>query len=110
MTGESFETTIVDLDERRELRQNRYVPRLYEQKKTAIVCMGGGTGLPVVLRGLARRAEPTSEDPGIDLTAVVAMADDGGSSGRLRRTRGVLPPGDIRNCLIALAGEAGPLR
>jgi uncharacterized cofD-like protein len=72
---------------------------------TRIVAMGGGTGLPMVLRGLARRAEPKLEDPGLDITAVVAMSDDGGSSGRLRRTRGMLPPGDVRNCLVALAGK-----
>ncbi len=45
----------------------------------------------------------------MELTAVVAMSDDGGSSGRLRRTRGLLPPGDLRNCLVALAGSRGPL-
>jgi uncharacterized cofD-like protein len=73
------------------------------QARTRIVCLGGGTGLPVVLRGLGRRARPREGDPGLDLTAVVAMSDDGGSSGRLRRTRGLLPPGDIRNCLVALA-------
>jgi uncharacterized cofD-like protein len=55
---------------------------------------------------LARKADPTSEDPGLDITAVVAMSDDGGSSGKLRRTRGTLPPGDIRNCLVALANKS----
>jgi len=45
----------------------------------------------------------------VDVTAVVAMSDDGGSSGRLRRTRGLLPPGDVRNCLVALAAAGGPL-
>ncbi len=74
------------------------------QRPTRIVAMGGGTGLPVVLRGLARKAEPKLGDPGVDITAVVTMSDDGGSSGRLRRSHGVLPPGDIRNCLVALAG------
>lgn len=59
------------------------------------VAIGGGTGLPVVLRCLA------SLD--FDVTAVVTVADDGGSSGMLRRELGVLPPGDIRNCLVALA-------
>lgn len=70
-----------------------------------IVCIGGGTGLPVVLKGLAGLAAPRAADPGLDITAVVAMSDDGGSSGRLRRARGLLPPGDIRNCLVALARE-----
>ncbi|MDY7230742.1 gluconeogenesis factor YvcK family protein [Hyalangium rubrum] len=74
------------------------------QRPTRIVAMGGGTGLPVVLRGLARKADPKPGDPGVDITAVVTMSDDGGSSGRLRRSQGVLPPGDVRNCLVALAG------
>lgn len=60
-----------------------------------IVVIGGGTGLSVLLKGLKRY---TSE-----LTAVVTVSDDGGSSGRLRAELGVLPPGDIRNCLVALA-------
>jgi uncharacterized cofD-like protein len=83
--------------------RNVLSPRL--QRPTRIVCMGGGTGLPVILKGLSRKAEKRAGDPGLDLTAVVAMADDGGSSGRLRRARGVLPPGDIRNCLVALSGN-----
>ena len=80
-----------------------------EVRPTRIVAMGGGTGLPMVLKGLARRAAPRLDEPGLDITAVVAMSDDGGSSGRLRRTRGVLPPGDVRNCLVALAEGKGPL-
>jgi uncharacterized cofD-like protein len=76
---------------------------LRNEARTRIVCLGGGTGLPVVLRGLGRRSTPRDGDPGLELTAVVAMSDDGGSSGRLRRSRGILPPGDIRNCLVALA-------
>jgi uncharacterized cofD-like protein len=60
-----------------------------------VVAFGGGTGLPVLLRGLKDRVG--------DLTAVVTMTDDGGSSGRLRRELGVAPPGDVRNCLLALA-------
>lgn len=60
-----------------------------------IVAIGGGTGLSTLLRGLK---EYTS-----NITAIVTVADDGGSSGRLRREMGVLPPGDIRNCLVALA-------
>jgi uncharacterized cofD-like protein len=62
-----------------------------------IVAFGGGTGLPVLLQGL--------KDLVGDLTAVVTVADDGGSSGRLRQELGVAPPGDVRNCLIALAGR-----
>lgn len=60
-----------------------------------IVVIGGGTGLAVLLKGLKKY---TSE-----LTAVVTVTDDGGSSGRLRAELGVLPPGDIRSCLVALA-------
>jgi len=60
-----------------------------------IVVVGGGTGLSALLRGLK---EYTS-----NLTAIVTVADDGGSSGRLRKELGVLPPGDVRNCLVALA-------
>ena len=59
------------------------------------VAIGGGTGLPLVLGCLLRS--------GFDTTAVVTVADDGGSSGHLRRELGMLPPGDIRNCLVALA-------
>lgn len=78
--------------------------------RTRIVCLGGGTGLPMVLKGLGRRARPRPDDPGLALTAVVAMSDDGGSSGRLRRSRGILPPGDIRNCLVALASGKNALK
>lgn len=60
-----------------------------------VVVIGGGTGLSVLLRGLKRYTW--------NVTAVVAMSDDGGSSGRLRAEWGVPPPGDIRNCLVALA-------
>ena len=60
-----------------------------------VVVVGGGTGLSTLLRGLK---EYTS-----NITAVVTVADDGGSSGRLRRELGVLPPGDFRNCIAALA-------
>ncbi len=62
-----------------------------------IVVIGGGTGLATLLRGLKRLTGR--------LTAVVAVADDGGSSGRLRRELDIQPPGDIRNCLTALAED-----
>ena len=65
--------------------------------KIRAVAFGGGTGLPVLLRGLRDRVG--------DLVAVVTIADDGGSSGRLRQELGVAPPGDVRNCLVALAGR-----
>lgn len=60
-----------------------------------VVALGGGTGLPATLRGLKNYTA--------NISAVVTVADDGGSSGRLRTEFGILPPGDIRNCLIALA-------
>ena len=66
-----------------------------------VVALGGGTGLPAVLTGLRRHLPPECR-----ITAVVTAADDGGSSGILRQQYGVLPPGDIRNCLIALARVA----
>ena len=65
-----------------------------------VVAIGGGTGLSVLLRGL--------KDYTDNLTAVVTVADDGGSSGRLRQDMGVIPPGDVRNCIAALA-DAEPL-
>lgn len=65
------------------------------------VAIGGGTGLPLVLRCMLRA--------GFDPTAVVTVADDGGSSGHLRRELGMLPPGDIRNCLVALADPGSEL-
>ena len=62
-----------------------------------IITVGGGTGMSNLLRGLKQYSA--------NITAIVTVADDGGSSGRLRREHGVLPPGDIRNCLAALADE-----
>lgn len=65
------------------------------------VAVGGGTGLPLVLRCLLAL--------GFEVTAVVTMADDGGSSGLLRQELGMLPPGDARNCLVALGDPGSPL-
>jgi uncharacterized cofD-like protein len=65
----------------------------------AVVALGGGHGLATALRAIRRYAG--------SITAVVSVADDGGSSGRLRRDLGVPPPGDIRRCLVALAGDDG---
>lgn len=75
-----------------------------------IAALGGGTGLPVVLRGLANALQAAVGERDIaqwtdSLTAIVTVTDDGGSSGRLRRDLGVLPPGDIRNCLAALSAD-----
>ncbi|MDO4540784.1 MAG: uridine diphosphate-N-acetylglucosamine-binding protein YvcK [Syntrophomonadaceae bacterium] len=65
------------------------------RKCQRIVVIGGGTGLAVLLKGLKKYDA--------DITAIVTVSDDGGSSGRLRSDMGMLPPGDIRNCLVALA-------
>jgi len=67
-----------------------------------IVAIGGGTGISTLLHGLKRYAQEPRE---IEITAVVTVADDGGSSGRLRRAFDVLAPGDIRNCLVALSED-----
>lgn len=80
------------LHQQRQQRQRQRGPR--------IVVIGGGTGLSAMLRGLKEYTE--------NLTAIVTVFDDGGSSGRLRRELGILPPGDIRDCLVALA-ESEPL-
>ena len=76
-----------------------------------MVALGGGTGLSSLLRGLkehvVRRSDrrPTSKRPISDLAAIVTVTDDGGSSGRLRRENRILPPGDIRNCMVALSKD-----
>ncbi len=85
-------------------REDELVDKVYQarilEKGPKIVVIGGGTGLSTLLHGLK---EYTS-----NITAIVTVADDGGSSGRLRQEFDVLPPGDIRNCLVALA-DAEPL-
>ncbi|MBM4415291.1 MAG: YvcK family protein [Chloroflexi bacterium] len=85
-------------------RQAQLVEQIYSQRTQGrgpkIVAIGGGTGLSTLLRGLKRYTS--------NLTAVVTVADDGGSSGLLRRDMHVIPPGDIRNCIAALA-DAEPL-
>ena len=72
----------------------------YLARGPRIVAIGGGTGLSTLLRGLKGYSA--------NITAVVAVADDGGSSGQLRQQLGIIPPGDIRNCIAALA-DAEPL-
>ncbi len=84
------ESELVDI-----VYQKRYLDR-----GSNVVVIGGGTGLSVLLHGL--------KDYTSNITAIVTVADDGGSSGRLREEFDVLPPGDIRNCLVALA-DAEPL-
>ena len=85
-------------------REGELVDKVYQmrilERGPKIVVIGGGTGLSTLLHGLK---EYTS-----NITAIVTVADDGGSSGRLRQDFDVLPPGDIRNCLVALA-DAEPL-
>ncbi|HEX8811301.1 MAG TPA: gluconeogenesis factor YvcK family protein [Terracidiphilus sp.] len=73
-----------------------------------VVAIGGGTGLSTLLRGLCGHvAPPGSSEQGqiSDLAAVVTVTDDGGSSGRLRKDFNMLPPGDLRNCMVALSEE-----
>jgi uncharacterized cofD-like protein len=75
-----------------------------------IVSIGGGTGLSTLLSGLKKYARGALDGgqpgtPVVDITAVVTVSDDGGSSGRLRRDFDILPPGDIRNCMTALSED-----
>ena len=89
------------------------VPAL--QAPLRIVSIGGGTGLSTLLSGLKKHAPstttaltpgaPSSGSPVVDITAIVTVTDDGGSSGRLRREFDILPPGDIRNCMTALSED-----
>jgi uncharacterized cofD-like protein len=82
-----------------------------EVRPLRVVAIGGGTGLSTVLRGLKRYVAAPGHEPATDapvigsLTAVVTVTDDGGSSGRLRKEFNILPPGDIRNCLVALSED-----
>lgn len=80
-----------------------------------VVAIGGGTGLSTILKGLKHYVLPATHTADVpransvvvidELTAVVTVTDDGGSSGRLRREFGILPPGDIRNCIVALSED-----
>lgn len=81
------------------LVENLYRKRI-RKRDLKIVCIGGGTGMSTLLRGLKNYSD--------NLTAIITVADDGGSSGRLRQELGVLPPGDFRQCIAALA-DAEPL-
>ncbi|MFR4286418.1 MAG: gluconeogenesis factor YvcK family protein [Enterococcus italicus] len=69
--------------------------KTYRLKKPRVVVVGGGTGLPVILKGLRNQ--------GVDITAVVTVADDGGSSGEIRKSITMAPPGDLRNVLVSLS-------
>lgn len=85
-------------------RQEELVDLVYQRKQLErglkIVAIGGGTGLSTLLQGLKEYTR--------NLTAIVTVADEGGSSGKLRQDFDILPPGDIRNCLVALA-DTSPL-
>jgi uncharacterized cofD-like protein len=74
-----------------------------------VVAIGGGTGLSTLLKGLRdyviRPDAPAGGDGIAELCAVVTVTDDGGSSGRLRKELNILPPGDIRNCIVALSAD-----
>ena len=78
-----------------------------------MVAIGGGTGLSTLLKGLKNFVanprgafRPTTGQPVIsELSAIVTVSDDGGSSGRLRKELNMLPPGDIRNCIVALSED-----
>jgi len=95
--------------------QLRTTPDVRTQRKglnsLCVVAIGGGTGLSTLLKGLKRyvlqaREQPAEDSPQIsELSAVVTVSDDGGSSGRLRKELNMLPPGDIRNCIVALSED-----
>jgi uncharacterized cofD-like protein len=86
---------------------------LARERGVRVVAIGGGTGLSTLLKGLKRFVQSPLESPGPgldlpcirDLCAVVTVSDDGGSSGRLRKELNMLPPGDIRNCIVALSED-----
>lgn len=88
-------TSVLDPD----LEHGDLVDVIYERRRLSkgrrIVVIGGGTGLSTMLRGLKRYSH--------NITAIVTVTDDGGSSGKLQKQLNILPPGDIRNCLVALA-------
>ena len=76
-------------------------------RELRVVAIGGGTGLSTLLKGLKKYAAPVQpETPRIsELCAIVTVSDDGGSSGRLRKEFNMLPPGDVRNCIVALSED-----
>jgi uncharacterized cofD-like protein len=98
----------------RNISTNMQPLRRSDEHRPRCVAIGGGTGLPAVLSGLrkalSRRGASDAADERERLTAIVTMTDDGGSSGWLRRQLDMLPTGDVRNCLAALAPEHSPFR
>jgi len=89
------------------------VEKSARERGLRVVAIGGGTGLSTLLKGLKRFVQSPAEPPSTgseaslirDLCAVVTVSDDGGSSGRLRKELNMLPPGDIRNCIVALSED-----
>lgn len=94
-------TTLSMMDMDSSKGNNSLLERLYRRSKlnkgAKVVAIGGGTGLSMLLKGIKKYTN--------NITAVVTVGDDGGSSGRLREEMGILPPGDIRNCIAALADD-----
>ena len=94
-------TTLLLIDMDSPKRVGTLLERFYRRSKlnkgAKVVAIGGGTGLSMLLRGIKSYTN--------NITAVVTVGDDGGSSGRLREDMGILPPGDIRNCIAALADD-----
>jgi len=94
-------TTLSIMDMNSEKGNSSILEKLYRRRKlnrgAKVVAIGGGTGLSMLLRGVKRYTS--------NITAIVTVGDDGGSSGRLREEMGILPPGDIRNCIAALGDD-----
>ena len=91
--------------------KNQTSRTLAQSRGIRVAALGGGTGLSALLRGLKLHVVPrhdpfpSAQHPIVDLAAIVTVTDDGGSSGRLRRENRILPPGDIRNCMVALSKD-----
>ncbi len=94
-------TTLSIMDMNSAKGNSNILEKLYRRRKlnrgAKVVAIGGGTGLSMLLRGVKRYTS--------NITAIVTVGDDGGSSGRLREEMGILPPGDIRNCIAALGDD-----
>lgn len=94
-------TTLSIMDMNSTKGNSSILEKLYRRRKLSrgakVVAIGGGTGLSMLLRGVKRYTS--------NITAIVTVGDDGGSSGRLRNEMGILPPGDIRNCIAALGDD-----
>ena len=92
--------------------ESQHLENVSREPGLRVVAIGGGTGLSTLLKGLKRfvlwpsEITAQSDSPSIrDLSAIVTVSDDGGSSGRLRKELNMLPPGDIRNCIVALSED-----